>query len=64
MINFFNKFFQENYQCQTFFVSDQDRPSVSPDLGLDRPSVSPDLGLNHLQRLLADDKSCHKLGKS
>ena len=41
-MNFFNKFFQENYYSVKQF---------------DRLSVVPDLGSNCLQRLSADDKS-------
>ena len=35
------------------------RVSNRLDLDQDRPSVGPDLGPNCLQRLSADDKSCH-----
>ena len=40
------------------------RVSISLDPDQDRHFVGPDLGPNCLQRLSADDKCCHKQGKS
>ena len=50
---FQNYLFQNNIRVSNDLNPDQDRLSVSPDLGP-----------NCLQRLSTDDKSCHKQGKS
>ena len=51
-INFFDIFFRNTIRVSNNLDSDQD--------GL---FVGPDLGPNCLQRVSADDKSCHKQGK-